>query len=814
MKVLKFGGSSLLTPERIRGVAAIVARARREGDVAVVVSALGGVTDALLGAAAAAREGGAWGSACDALASRHAEAMASLASASEQRTVAARVEAVLAELRDLLHGIQLLGETSARALDGVAACGERLSVELVAAALRVDGTDAEACDARRLILTDSRFGQARVELDESYDRIRRHFAEGRPLQVVTGFIGENDDHLTTTLGRGGSDHTACLLGAALEAEAVEIWTDVDGVMSADPRLVPSAVALPHLSYDELMELSHFGAKVIHPPSVHPIRKRSIPLVVRNTFRPDAPGTRITAAPSSRSAARPVCGVSSISPIALLRLEGDGMVGVPGVAQRLFGALARQRVNVILISQASSEHSVCFAILPQLVEVASRGITEEFALERRAGLVDELIVEADLAVIAVVGVAMRERPGIAGRLFGVLGDHGINVRAIAQGSSELNVSLVVKRSDEIAAVNAIHAALFEPEQAVVDVVLAGVGGVGAALLSQLAARRDGLRRERGLTLRLAGIASSRRMLLDAAGLDPGDAAGRLASDGEVADPAALASFVIGIKRPRRVLVDVTASDEIPALYDRLLENGVRVVTANKRRLAGSFDGYGSLREAGWRRFFYETTVGAGLPVLRTLHELVGTGDQLRRITGLLSGTLGYLMDEVSKGRRFSEAVRHAHTLGYTEPQPLDDLSGEDVARKLIILAREAGLELERDSLDVEPLASVDEWRGLELDSLWERLATLDDGFAARLAEAAAAGRRLCYVASLEGGRGRVGLEAVDAQHPCASARGTENVIAFYTERYSDMPLTVRGPGAGREVTAAGVFADILRAVASD
>ena len=814
MKVLKFGGSSLLTPERIRGVAAIVTRARHEGDVAVVVSALGGVTDALLEAAAAAREGGGWDSACDALARRHADAVAALASASDQAAVAARVEAVLAELRDLLHGIQLLGETSPRVLDGVAACGERLSVEIVAAALRTEGADAEACDARRLISTDSRFGEARVELEESYGRIRRHFAEERPLQVVTGFIGASHDGATTTLGRGGSDYTACLLGAALEAAAVEIWTDVDGVMSADPRLVPSSVALAHLSYDELMELSHFGAKVIHPPSVHPARARGIPLVVRNTFRPEAAGTRITTEPSKRSELRPVCGVSSISPIALLRLEGDGMVGVPGIAQRLFGALARQAVNVILISQASSEHSVCFAILPEMIQAASRSIGDEFALERHAGLIDELIVEDDLAVVAVVGAAMSERPGIAGRLFGVLGGHAINVRAIAQGSSELNVSLVLKRSDEAAAVNAIHAALFEPERAVVDVVVAGVGGVGAALLSQLDEQRATLERERGLTLRLAGIASSRHMLLDSEGLDPHEALGRLHSEALQADPAELASFVIGIRRPRRVLVDATASDEIPALYDNLLAKGVRVVTANKRRLAGAFDGYRPLRAAGWRRFFYETTVGAGLPVLRTLHELVATGDQLRRLTGLLSGTLGYLMDEVSKGRRFSEVVREAHSRGYTEPQPLDDLSGEDVARKLIILGREAGLEIERDELEVAPLAGVEEWRGLPLDALWERLATLDDEFAARQAEAASAGRRLCYLASLEDGRGRVGLQAIESHHPCASARGTENVIAFYTERYSEMPLTVRGPGAGREVTAAGVFADVLRAATSD
>jgi len=808
MRILKFGGTSLGTPERIRTAVDLARRAAEKGPVAVVASALGGITDALHESTRLARGGGeAWRVPAQEIEERHRRVLRDVVAGAERADIEAALDRAFGEIRDLLHGVALLREATPRVLDGILSYGERLSATLVAAAARDAGMQAEARDARELIVTDDTFGRARVDLDATFRRIRERLGGGA-MPVITGFIGSTPEGETTTLGRGGSDYTASLLGAALGAEAVEIWTDVDGVMSADPRLVRSAVSLSHLSYEELMELSHFGAKVIYPPSVHPTRTAEVPLHIRNTLNPEGRGTWIGMRAAERAPEHPVCGVSSIAPVALLRLEGDGMVGVPGIAMRLFGSLAREGVSVILISQASSEHSVCFAIPPDSVPAAARSVESEFALERRAGLIDDLVVEQELAVIAAVGTGMRERPGIAGRLFGVLGQHGVNVRAIAQGSSELNVSLVVRREDEKIALNSIHAALFEPDQRTVELFLAGVGRVGGALLSQLEEERLRLKGRRGLTLQLTGLATSRRMLVDFSGISPRDAAERLADAGEGCDPSRLAEQLALRPRPLRVFVDVTASDAIPALYDDLLAAGVAVVTANKRRLAGPLAAYRPI--ARHQALFHETTVGAGLPVVRTLHDLIDSGDKLRRVEGLLSGTLGFLMDRISSGERFSRAVRDAYDRGYTEPNPTEDLGGADVARKLLILARNAGMELEPEAVKVESLLPPGPWASLSLDELWPRLEALDESFAERQAEAARNGGRLCYLARLDEERAEVGLSAVGPDHPCSSVRGTENVIAFYTDRYRDLPLTVRGPGAGADVTAAGVFADILRA----
>jgi aspartokinase/homoserine dehydrogenase 1 len=589
----------------------------------------------------------------------------------------------------------------------------------------------------------------------------------------------------------------------LRVEAVEIWTDVDGVMSADPRIVPEAVPLEALSYDELMELSHFGAKVVHPPSVHPTRAAGVPLLIRNTLRPDAPGTLIGAGPGGQ---RTVCGVSSIAPVALLRLEGDGMVGVPGIAMRLFGALARRGISVILISQASSEHSLCFAIEPEAVAAAIEGIHGEFALELEAGLVDPLVVEHEQAVIAAVGNGMRERPGLAGQLFGMLGARGVNVRAIAQGSSERNVSVVVAAAQRATAVRAIHGAFFG-DPARLELGLVGVGRVGGALLDQLAGARRALE-SRGVRIALVGVASSRRLALSHVGIRPEDA--RAALEAGTADGAGvLVEQLARSEAPLRVLVDATASDDIPSLYAGAAGRGVAVVTANKRLPAGPLDDWRQLTGPG-RRLYCETTVGAGIPVLRALRDLVETGDSVVRIEGLVSGTLGFVLDAVSRGQPLSRAVRDAWERGYTEPHPGEDLSGTDVARKALILAREAGLELEPSDVAHEPLLAGLDWAALGMEELWERLAERDGELAERQAEAAREGGRLCYLAVIDEGRVEVSLRAIGPDHPCASARGTENVIAIKSTRYCDLPLTLRGPGAGPDVTAAGLLADVLRA----
>lgn len=810
MKILKFGGTSLATADRIRRVGSIVGEARRNGPVTLVVSALGGVTNDLLAVAqVASRREDDYVSLVTALRERHLETVRQLAPPAADALIEI-VEGRLDDLADLLHGIYLLREASPRTLDGVLSYGERLSAEVVAASLQGAGIAASAWDARRLIVTDDAFGNAQVDLPTSYEKIRQALGGEPGVAVVTGFISATPDGRTTTLGRGGSDYTAALLGAALDAEAIELWTDVDGVMSADPRLVAEAFPQAHLSYAELMELSHFGAEVVYPPTVHPARSRSIPLFIKNTFNPSAPGTRVTEeAPPGE---HPIRGISAINRVTLMRLEGDGMVGVPGMAMRLFGALARSGVSVILISQSSSEHSICFAVAPGDAEAARAAIASELALERQAGILDELVVEPDQSVIAAVGQQMQGRPGLAGKLFAVLGRHGVSVRAIAQGSSELNISLVVDRADEAKALNAIHGVFFTPRRRRVDLAVAGVGRVGAVLLSQLHATAGELAGREQLEIRVVALCNSRRMVLDGAGVDLGAWRDRLA-EGEELDPDRLRGWLRDRAGTRRILVDCTASEAPGEGYEELLGAGVSVVAANKIPFTGAASRFRSFlraAELGGASLLHEATVGAGLPVLSTLADLVRSGDRVTAIAGVLSGTIGAVLDRLTAGEAFSKAVREAHAEGLTEPHPWDDLSGLDVARKLCILSRLAGREIELSEVAVEPVIPTGDWSEMDLETFWDRLGEVDGEFARRRDEAAASGLRLRYVASLDDDGARVALAAVPPEHPAHSLTGADNLVAFTSERYRESPLVLRGPGAGPEVTAAGVFADVLRA----
>ena len=838
MKVLKFGGSSVADASRLRAAARIVER-RLEGraaDGAVVVSALGGVTDRLLALAGSALEGDGGAEAAGevaALRDRHLKIAAEVAAAADLAALNAAIDELCDGLARELRDCERTGITRERPreawIDRIVCHGELLSTRLLAAALRARGLPAEACDARPLVRTDRSFQAATVALEPTMAAIAAHFvglAPDGPLQVVTGFLGSTPEGETTTLGRSGSDLTASLVGAALDAERIEIWTDVPGVMTADPKRVEDALPIPRLSYEEMLELSHFGAKVVYPPTVTPARRKGIPLLVRSTLDPEHPGTLIDGGRGrQRARGTAVTGISSIDDVHLMLLVGDNLVGTPGVAARLFDALAACGASAILISQASSEHSICFAVEPGVSDAARQAVEAEFRSEIEAGSVRPPIVERDQSIVAVVGDGMRERPGIAGRVFGILGRRAVNVRAVAQGSSERNISMVVDRTDQGRAVRWIHREFFHrAASGRLAVYVLGVGGVGSALLRQLAAERDALARQ-GVDLQLRGLASTRFMHLKSRrgkSLDPGlavDPGGwrcALERDGEAADLDRLLEHLgeTAAGGGRTVLVDVTASGAMGAVYHRALAAGAAVASANKLPFAGPIADFRAFRPAGARNVFHEATVGAGLPVLHTADMLLGAGDRIDRVSGVFSGTLAYLTGKLGTGSVWSEAVREAHRLGYTEPDPRDDLGGLDVARKLLILGRICGCDLELDDVEVEPMLDRPDLADLPLPAWWERLAQTDGEMAARFAEAASAGLELAYLAELDASgdaaTARVGLRAVPSDHPVAGMPASDNMFVFASRRYRERPLVVQGPGAGADLTAGGVFADILRA----
>lgn len=800
--------------ERIGRACDIVVRAKGEyGQVVVVCSALSGATDVLLAMSRSAAEGDAsYASSLRELSSRHETVARDLLGTDV--TIENELRDRFLELGDILRGIFLVRECSPRTLDLVASFGERLSCSLVAAELNRRGEPAEFVDAREIVRTDAHFGSARVDFLATNALVVERLSRIEGIPVVTGFIGSTATGETTTLGRGGSDYTASILGAALGAEEVEIWTDVSGVMTADPRKVKAAYALDRMSYEEAMELSHFGAKVIHPPTMIPAMRAGIPIRIKNTFAPDDAGTLI-AAESSGDA--PIKGISSIDRVALFRVEGPGMVGVTGVAGRVFGALAAADASAILITQASSEHSICFAVRPEEEERARLSLERELSRELADGAVHPIVAERNRAVVAVVGERMRQTPGIAASVFGSLAGAGVNVVAVAQGSSERNVSIVVDSADVARSLTTLHAAFFEPRR--VSVFLIGTGSVGSTLLRQMAGHDRFVVR---------GIMNSRRMLVDVNGLDPSTALSKFPSPSppeggsaqlsaekgegqsevigqgevfatDVSIPADLAAFLASVESLRvgpTVVVDCTASETVPAKYAGLLRRGIEVVTANKKGLSGPQALFDEIRAAERHALCrHETTVGAGLPTIRTIHDLFRTGDRVEKIEGVFSGTMSYLFNAFRDGMSFSSLVTDAQAKGYTEPDPRDDLSGTDVARKLVILAREIGWKLEVADVDVEAILPEQGFDDAELSR--------------RVVAASAEGKALRYLARLEDGRASVSLVAVGPDHPCFALSGADNVFSVTTARYATRPLVVRGPGAGAEVTAAGVLADLYQ-----
>jgi len=809
--VHKFGGSSLADAARIHAAAALVAG---DGDAgAVVVSAMQGVTDALLALIDAARAGD-WAPGWSALRARHmatAEVLGGDRAAELQSALAADFELLRDDLAQLSADAAQDRQWMAERVQGY---GELWSSRLMHAALGGDAAGWQRLDAREVLVVHHGEMGAGVDWDDS----RARFAAWRATHparalVVTGFVARDRLGHATTLGRNGSDYSAAIFAALLDARELVIWTDVDGVLSADPRLVPDAVCLPTISYAEACELAYFGAKVLHPQTLAPVQSRGIPLRIRNTLRPAAPGTRIlprTDIDATRDDA-PVKGLTLVDKLAVLELVGNGMVGVPGTAERLFASLHGAGVSVTMISQGSSEHSICCIVRSAQAAHGREAILAAFAGEIADARIQGVQVTDGICVLAAVGDGMVGTPGVAARLLGGLAQARVNVRAIAQGASERNLSVAIAEADATRALRAAHAAFWLSPQTI-SVGVIGPGQVGRALLTQLAQALPRLRAHANVDLRLRAIADSRRMLLSDAGLDPADAIAAL-KDGEhpTSDLDAFAAHVHAAHLPHALIVDCSASDAVAAKYAEWLSAGIHVVTPNKHAGSGDWARYAAIRAAqrsGGGRFLYEATVGAGLPVILTLRSLLDTGDVLHGVDGMLSGTLAWLFNSYDGSRPFSALVREARALGYTEPDPRDDLSGLDVARKLVILAREAGRVLSIGDVEVESLVP-EHLREVGREEFLARLEELDAPMQARLDAAHAQGLGLRHLARLDNNGGaRVGVVALPSEHPCRHTRLTDNLVQFRSERYAENPLVVQGPGAGPQVTAAGVFGDVL------
>lgn len=805
MKVLKFGGTSVGSVESIGNVKKIVEAI--DGPKVVVVSALGGITDQLISTARqAVNDDIAYLESFARIVERHQAVVEGIVPAARREATMAVVRMLLDELGNIYRGVTLLRDLSRRALDIIVSYGERLSSIIVAAV--IDG--ATHFDSRSFIKTvDNAYGQHVLDTEATRALIADTFAATPwTTAVMGGFIATGANGDVTNLGRGGSDYTAAIMAANLDAEVLEIWTDVDGFMTADPRVINNAYVIDRLTFTEAMELCNFGAKVIYPPTIYPVYHKNIPILVKNTFNPEAPGTRITDTRDPSGLA--IKGISSINDTCLVTITSLCMVGVIGVNSRIFNALSRSGVSVFLVSQAASENNTSIAVRNADADRAVSVLREEFAAELASGMFNDIKAEHDLATVAVVGENMKHTNGIAGKLFSTLGRAGINVIACAQGASETNISFVIEHRNLRKALNSLHDSFFLSQTQVLNVFLCGIGNVGRSLLSQISKQQESLLRDKNLRLNVVGIASSKRGLFDRDGIDITDYRSRLDSDGIDVTPQVIASEVIKMNIFNSVFVDCTASPDVAALYPELLSHNVNVVAANKIAASGDYDLYRRLKEIARKKdvkFLFETNVGAGLPIINTINSLINSGDRILKIEAVVSGTLNYIFNVLDTDVPLSKAVAMAKEAGYTEPDPRVDLSGTDVVRKLVILAREAGYHVDQADVRKDLFVPEEFFKGT-LEEFYEAIRGMDAEFEAKRADAASKGERFRFVATLEEGAVSVGLKKVDAAHPFYHLEGSNNVILLTTERYKEYPMVIKGYGAGAEVTAAGVFADII------
>jgi len=810
MIVLKFGGTSLLNAQRIVGVAKIVANAhKKDKNLAVVFSAFGGVTDELIKLSEmAAAQNKEYTKVFEAVKQRHTNTCKELGLAGDKNLNTFLNEKFL-ELNNILKGVFLVRELSKRTLDFIIGHGEILSTKIVHHYFNTQKLNSNFLDARTIIKTDENFGNAIVNFTTSNKLIKAYFASSKKIECVTGFVASTANNEATTLGRGGSDYTAAIIGAALLANEIQIWTDVDGVLTADPRKVRKAFSVAAMSYEEAMEMSHFGAKVIHPPTIQPALEKGIPLWIKNTFNPTHPGTLVSTKNTDK--VYMVKGISSIDDVALLTLQGSGMVGVAGISARLFNALSKAKINVIMITQGSSEHTISFAVKPIDATNAKEAIEAAFELEIKVKIIDKVRVEEQLSIVAIIGENMRNTPGVSGRLFQALGKNGISVVATAQGSSELNISVVIHKPDLNKALNTLHQAFFLSDVKTLNVFLVGIGLIGKTLLTQIEKQNQFLKQHRGIEVVIAGIANSKKMYINEDGIAINNYENAIKNKGIKTN---LQQFVAEIKHlnlAQSIFVDCTSNADVVAHYEDILSASVSIVTPNKLANSGKQTQYNKLISIAKKRnvrFLYETNVGAGLPVINTLKDLMNSGDKIINIEAILSGTLSFIFNNYVSGTSFSNIVLQAKQKGYTEPDPRDDLSGMDVARKLLILSRETGLELEIKDIAIEQILPTNCLKAKSIDEFFVALKNADSHFEKLRNEAAQKNNVLRFIASLNNGKATIKLMQVDSTHPFYNLSGSDNIISFTTERYHDRPLVVKGPGAGAEVTAAGVFAEII------
>lgn len=813
MKVLKFGGTSVGSSENINKVIKIVNNASENDAVVVVVSAVGGITDKLMNASSKAISKDLdYKSDFNTLKQQHIEIIDALLTGASLENTKDIILEKLSELEKLLDGIYLINELSPQTTDKLLSFGELMSSLIIFEAMQQEGLNVQLKNSQNLIVTDSNFTNAAVQFEETNANITSYFAHNDKLiTILPGFIAKSEDGEITTLGRGGSDYTAAIVASALNANSLEIWTDVSGMFTTNPKLVKQAKPIQKLSYYEAIELSHFGAKVLYPPTVLPVLSKNIPILIKNTMAPDEDGTLITKNVENGSA-NPIKGISNVNGISLLTLQGNGMVGIPGFSKRLFETLAHEKINVIITTQASSEHSICVGVADKDAKLAKLILDKEFENEISLLKIDPLVLEQHLSIVAVIGDRMKNHQGISGNMFSTLGKNNVNIRAIAQGASERNITAVIAEKDVKKALNCLHESFFEVETKQLNLFVIGVGNVGSSLLSQIEKQTSYIQNILKLKINIVGLSNSKHMAFDVSGIELSSWQDVL-SKGQKTDPIAFFEKTKALNLRNSICVDVTASAIVAETYAHYLKESIAVIACNKIACSANFEQYKNLKDLSRKYnvpFLFETNVGAGLPVIDTLNHLIASGDRIHSIQAVLSGSLNFIFNNFNSSTTFHDVVKQAQKEGYTEPDPRIDLSGTDVARKLLILARESGYSLDMSDVSNESFLPSGALEAHSVDAFYELIKSKDDAFKTLLTSALDNDAQLKYVASFKDGKANVGLKEIPAGHPFYNLEGKDNIVMFYTDRYNDQPLIIKGAGAGSEVTASGLFADIIRA----